>query len=127
MGIGKMNDDYTFYEGYEGEPEVVISLLEDDQKALHVWEGYMEDLFANPSLEGEGWLGFTRDIHQFEGAFSEEGSGAVIDPDEYLADIMNYADAEFEYPETADVKDAIVELLTHAIAINGKVRVDRNE
>jgi hypothetical protein len=94
---------------------------------LHIWEGYFEDIFSNPPLTGHGWIGFTMDIHQFEGAFSEEGNKAVIDPVEYISDIQTYSDAHFEYSETKDVLNAIIGLLKQAQQINKKVLIVRKD
>lgn len=63
MGIGKIIDNDTFYEGYEGEPQIVLSLA--DMEVLHIWEGYFEDIYGAPALDGKGWNGFTRDYAYF--------------------------------------------------------------
>ena len=43
MGIGK-TDNYKFYEGYEDEPEVEISA--DNMETLHIWDGFIMDIFC---------------------------------------------------------------------------------
>lgn len=54
-----MNDNYAFYEGYEGEPEITLRVA--NNVTIHIWEGYFDDIFDMPSLDGNGWTGFTRD------------------------------------------------------------------
>ena len=90
MGIGKIIDNDTFYEGYEGEPQIVLSLA--DMEVLHIWEGYFEDIYGAPALDGKGWNGFTRDYQQMEGIFADDGTAAELDPKEYLDDLMLYKD-----------------------------------
>ena len=51
MGIGK-TDNYKFYEGYEDEPEVEISA--DNMETLHIWDGFIMDIFCEPTLDGKG-------------------------------------------------------------------------
>ena len=76
MDIGKRKDDYVFYEGYEGEKEIIISLPDI---AYHIWDGYFDDIFGNPQSTENGWIGFTRDYNEFINAFEEEcGSGMMI-------------------------------------------------
>ena len=55
MGIGK-TDNYKFYEGYEDEPEVEISA--DNMETLHIWDGFFEDIFGEPTPDGKGGRGF---------------------------------------------------------------------
>ena len=43
MDIGKHKDDYKYYEGYEGEKEIVISLPDI---VYHFWDGYFEDILG---------------------------------------------------------------------------------
>lgn len=62
MDTGKRKDDYRFYEGYEGEKEVIISLPDI---VYHIWDGFFEDIFGNPKTTDDGWIGFTRDYNEF--------------------------------------------------------------
>jgi len=70
MGIGKI-DNYKFYEGYGYEPEVELTTNIETMETLHIWDGFFMDIFGEPSLDGKGWHGFTRDYNQCEGAFDD--------------------------------------------------------
>ena len=122
MGTVKINDNYTFYEGYEGEPEIILSI--PNSSTIHIWEGYIDDIYDTPSLEGKGWNGFTRDYHQMEGIFFNGGSKAEINPREYLDDLMLYKDKNFDFEETIQVFRYMVALFEKAIedgvSINGE-------
>lgn len=113
MDIEKINDNYTFYDGYEDEPEVILSL--PNCEAIHIWEGYFDDIYDTPSLDGKGWSGFTRDYHQLEGIFSNDGQTAEIDPKEYLDDLMLYKNKAFDYEETTGVFDLLIDFFEKAI------------
>ena len=43
MAIRNLNNNYTFYEGYEDENEIVLYIETDE--AIHIWEGYFGDIF----------------------------------------------------------------------------------
>ena len=123
MDIGNLKNNYTFYDGYEDEGEIVLC-IEADQ-AIHVWEGYFDDIFDTPSLDGNGWKGFTRDYHQFEGVFSENGGVYEINPAEYLEDLMLYKEKNFDFDETRDVLNLVASLLEKAIREGVPVKAEK--
>ena len=111
MDIGKHKDDYKFYEGYEGEKEIIISL---PGIVYHFWDGYFEDIFGNPQSTENGWIGFTRDYNEFINAFEDECIECAIEPEEYLKDLMLYQNQSFSYNETADVLNCLITIMTMA-------------
>lgn len=113
MGIGKI-DNYKFYEGFEGEEEVEFSANDENMETLHIWEGYFSDIFCEPSLDGKGWLGFTRDYNQCEGAFDDDGEAIITDLQEYIDDLKIYENRKFRFEETKEVYDLICAWLTEA-------------
>lgn len=119
MDIGNLKNNYTYYDGYEGENEIIL-ILENEQ-ALHIWEGYFDDIFDSPSLDGTGWKGFTKDYHQCERIFSENTDIYQIDCREYLDDLMQYKKKSFDFDETIDVLNLIISLLERAIEENVSV------
>ncbi len=123
MDIGNLKNNYTYYEGYEDEGKIVLC-IEADQ-AIHIWEGYFDDIYDTPTLDGNGWKGFTRDYHQFEGVFSEDGGITEIDPSEYLEDLMLYKEKTFEFEETPEVFTLIVSFLEEAIKQGVNVKTER--
>ncbi len=118
MDIGNLKNNTIFYEGYEGEPEIVLSASENKDYNIHLWEGYFDDIFSDPSLDGNGWKGFTRDIHQMEGIFNDDITSAKIDAQEYLEDLLTYTNRNFDYDESADALALLVEFLKFAIQNN---------
>ncbi len=118
MDIGTLKNNTIFYEGYEGEPEIVLSATENKDCNIHLWEGYFDDIFSDPSLDGNGWKGFTRDIHQMEGIFNDDIASANIDAQEYLEDLLTYTNRNFDYDESADALALLVEFLKFAIQNN---------
>ena len=123
MDTGKHKDDYTFYNGFEGEKEVIITLM---NSTFHIWDGYFEDIFGNPISTNEGWSGFTRDYNEFINAFDDECIECAIPPKEYLEDAKLYINAKFSYEETKDVLKNLVSILTEAIELGECVFVKVN-
>ena len=123
MDIGNLKNNYTYYEGYEDEGKIVLC-IEADQ-AVHIWEGYFDDIYDTPTLDGNGWKGFTRDYHQFEGVFSEDGGITEIDPSEYLEDLMLYKEKSFEFEETTEVFNLMVSFLEEAIKQGVNVKTEK--
>ncbi len=123
MDIGNLKNNYTYYDGYEDEGKIVLC-IEADQ-AIHIWEGYFDDIYDTPTLDGNGWKGFTRDYHQFEGVFSEDGGITEIDPSEYLEDLMLYKEKSFEFEETTEVFNLMVSFLEEAIKQGVNVKTEK--
>ncbi len=123
MDIGNLKNNYTYYEGYEDEGKIVLC-IEGDQ-AIHIWEGYFDDIYDTPTLDGNGWKGFTRDYHQFEGVFSEDGGITEIDPSEYLEDLLLYKEKSFEFEETTEVFNLMVSFLEEAIKQGVNVKTEK--
>ncbi len=113
MDIGKI-DNYKFYEGFEGEEEVEFSVTVENMETLHIWEGYFSDIFCEPSLDGKGWHGFTRDYNQCEGAFDNYGEAVITDLQEYIDDLKSYENRKFDYKETREVYELICSWLNEA-------------
>lgn len=113
MGIGKI-DNYKFYKGYEDEPEIEFSTSDENMETLHIWDGFFDDIFREPSLDGNGWNGFTKDYHQCEGAFDDGGEGIITELQEYIDDLKIYENRKFDYKETKEVYELIYSWLIEA-------------
>lgn len=111
MDTGTHRDDYTYYRGYEGEPDVIISL---PNVSYHFWDGYWEDIFGDPIFEENGWTGFTRDYNELINMFDDECIECAIMPDEYLRDLKRYVGRSFTFKETADVLERLIQIMKEA-------------
>lgn len=117
MDTGKIIDNYDFYEGFEDEPEIVFKSDDPNMPILHIWDGYFDDILREPNLDGKGWTGFTRDYHQCEGAFDDNGNEtSITNILEYLSDLELYKNRSFDYGETKSVYELICSWLKTAIA-----------
>lgn len=126
MDTGKTVDNYIYYEGFEDEPEIILSTDDKNIQVLHIWDGYLSDILREPNVDGNGWTGFTRDYHQLEGAFGDEDEMLITEIDEYLDDLKSYGNRCFDYEETKDVYDLLCSWLETVIknkSANIKIKV----
>ena len=117
MDTGKTIDNYKYYEGFEGELEIIIGAPNTNMQVLHIWDGYLDDMLREPNLDGSGWYGFTRDYHQCEGAFGNDSEAIITDISEYLDDLKVYQKHNFNYDETKEVHELLCSWLEEVINI----------
>lgn len=116
MDIDLLHNNHMYYDGFEGEEEVEITLINDQSLSIHFWIGYMDDILSNPDLQGKGWAGFTKAL------FSNDPTpDNCYDPHEYLHDIKQYQDADFNEEESHLVLQLIITFLEYAISVGSKI------
>lgn len=118
MDIGKKNHNTKYYDGFEGESEVNIFL--ENETIYHIWNGYLCDIFSEPTLNDKIWTGFTRDFQEMIGAFSDT-KYFISEPIEYQADLLLYKNKKFEFEETYEIFSLISKLLEQSIQNNKKL------
>lgn len=111
MDIGNQKNNMTFYRGYEGEKEVIITA---NDCVIHIWDGYFSDIFGNPLMRNGKWSGFTRDYNESINSYGECVEWA-IDPQEYLEDLMLYIKQDFDFNESRDVLELLINIMQNAI------------
>ena len=114
--IGKLKGNDKFCDIYEGN-DVILKIKENPTINIRIGESFFYEVFRKPPLHGLGWCGFTRDYHEMKGAFNsgEEGISEIVNPKEYLEDIMQYKDKDFMCEETSEVFELITDFLRYAI------------
>lgn len=62
-------DTERFYAGFEGEPAILLELVNGDapRKAIRVWEGYFDGLMRRIRPEPQGWTGLALPYNLCEG------------------------------------------------------------
>ncbi len=118
MDIGRIKNNKEYLEEDICDTEIILSLKENPEFNLHIWDAYFSDIFCNPPLHGMGWHGFTRDRNEFKGAYSDANDNRIELPDleEYLQDMLQYAKKQFRFEETSQVFELIADLLRYAMA-----------
>ncbi len=108
MEAEKQDHDYRFYKGFEGEPELIF---QSGKRLIHIWEGYITDIFSEPVLSDGRMSGLTLDYHELIGPFSDDCVECAINVDEYLKDCNRYEGRLFKYKESSLALDAIINWL----------------
>lgn len=122
MDIGKLKGNTKFYDGFEEDNEVVLSYVDNPTFNIHIYEGFFYDFFGEPSLDGKGWNGFTRDYNQMERAFGG-GEYVISDVKEYLNDLLSYSEKKYEYEAVAECYVLLRDFLIYALESNNRILV----
>ena len=121
MDIGRLKNNTKFYDGYEGEGECVLALTDSSELCVHIWDGYIEDIFGNPQPSDGQWSGITRDYQLGLGAFGEEGYEIISDLKDYICDLEHYFSIAFTNEETSDCIQLILSFFRYAESISGTI------
>jgi hypothetical protein len=114
MDTGKLRNNTKFYDGYEGEGEITLSLSNDENVSLHIWDGYFEDIFGNPNVSENGWTGFTKDYQESVRTFAGEETIPSTLIEEYLIDLKCYEKDHFSYDESSECLALMIDLFKYA-------------
>ena len=120
MDTGKRIRDYQFYEGFDGEGDLIVCT---ETREMHIWDGYIEDIFGKAEFEDNGWHGLTRDYQENKGVFNDMGVEVEVDALEYLCDLKNRKRAKYHYEETAAVLDQMIRLFSEAHASEKSIKL----
>ena len=114
MDIGKFINNSDYYDdSYFICTEVIMQIKENPEFNLHIDDVYFRDIFCSaPIFDGKPWVGFTRDRNEIVGGWDKESEIGNID--EYISDMMRYADRTFEWEETPEVFQLIIDFLNYA-------------
>jgi hypothetical protein len=122
MNVGILKNNTKYYDGFESDTEITLSIVENSEYNIHIYEGYFTDFFGSPEVDGKGWNGFTRDYNQMERTFGDEDY-VISDVKEYLEDMISYADKKFEDEDTTQCYILLKKFLEYAINHNYHINV----
>lgn len=121
MDIGQIRNNKKFYEGYEGEPEIIFEIKEKPEYNIHIWEGYIE----YDDIKPYKWQGMTRDYEEMKGPWSKENYSryCIVDTDDYLSDLKSYNNRKYQFDEEKNAIDCITMLFEYAKEQNYHVQI----
>lgn len=117
-----MEINEKYYHGFEGEPEMMFCLLENDVivEKIGIWEGYFYFIMQLVQPEEEGWTGLAYFYHLCIGWYEEE-NWMIPDLEEAHRQLANLNPGELTEGEAGEALVIIRNLLKRAIDKNGKV------
>ncbi len=124
MDIGKLKNNEQ-YCAWWPEPEVVLSLKENPEFNLHIWNGYFAEIFEDAIFTDNLWVGFTRDYQEDKGGWDK--ATEIENIDEYIWDMLRYKEKKYApiwQKCVPEVFDLIVDFLTYAKQTNQTVIVE---
>lgn len=112
-----------FYEGYEGEQEVIFQLVDDNNTSIHAWGGFIDDIMNNqPGTDDDYKTGLSYDWNTLEGPYSDKDN-KIINIDDYYKDLLRFEKVQFKYEETKELYKLLVYFLKSAKDNNKDVEV----
>ena len=99
-------------ERFYGENEITLSIKENPNLYLHIWDGYLNFILDDVRMLKDRWIGFTRDNQEFIRTFS----GDVVEIenlDEYITDLLLYKGKKLD-EEDSEVYKLILDFLYFA-------------
>lgn len=119
----EVND--KFYKGFEGEPEMVFSLLENGVlvQKFSIWHGYFSSIMRMIRPEEEGWTGLAYYYHLYIGWYVEE-HWPVPNLAEAYEQLEKHCPGDLPGEADGEVLLMIRNMLKHAIDHSGTVYID---
>lgn len=121
-GVNEMTINEKYYNGFEGESEIIFSLIENDItiEKIGIWDGYFNAIMELVEPEENGWTGLAYYYHLYTGWYEEE-NWLIPNVLEAYKQLSNIDASELVYREEKEVLFLIVDVLKHAVENNGKV------
>lgn len=135
MDIGWQNSkgivmyiDESYYEGFEGEPEIIfyLELQGEYLKKFGVWDGYFDEIIEKIEFGEKGWEGLAYYYHLFIGWY-EESPWLIPNLQEAYEQIINIDIKKFNEKEEKDIIIKIARLMEEAIERKGNVYISYDE
>ena len=111
----------NLYSGYEGEPEMIISMEQKDivTHELHIWDGHFSFIVECIKVDEEGFHGLACPYHSgcLDEKFEVTNLSECID---FLID----ADVSSKDEETLNVYNVLLSFLQDALVSNSKIVIE---
>ncbi|MBD7912075.1 dihydroorotate dehydrogenase (quinone) [Clostridium cibarium] len=116
--------DEKYYIGFEGEPEIIFSLLKSngEKEEFGIWDGYFSTIIEKVEPNENGWTGLAYYYHLDIGWF-EESPWLVENLIESYEQLKEINIESFEYDEDKDVLRKIIIMFKEAIDNDEKVYI----
>ncbi|MBR1431609.1 hypothetical protein [Ruminococcus sp.] len=129
--MSEINEIY--YEGYEGEPEIIF-IIENNgikRKMLGIWDGFLNDILSDVKPTDKGWVGIAYYWHI--GMFEDEHwlrdkPWRIDDLSSVYKQLtsINHDMRAFRYYDTLAVLCNIIDLIKEAMENNEEVLIYRD-
>ena len=119
-----MEINEKYYEGYEGDPNMLFCRTENDipVEKINIWDGYFDFIMSLVQPEEEGWTGLAYFYHLIIGWYEEE-NWLIPNIAEAYGQLEKLNPEELPYREAKEVLALLLNMLKRAMDTNGKVYI----
>lgn len=119
-----MTENYTYYSGFEGEPEYTFCLHAGNNpiEKIHVWDGYFSDIIRTVAPVETGWTSLA-EYYQLCLYFDND-NWKVPDIHSALKQLKNIDTSKIRFPKSHDVLKILIEMFTKACENNLTIYIE---
>lgn len=113
-----------YYEGYEGDEEILLRLYIDKEEveSVGIWGGYFSEIIKLIPPREEGWVGFSYYYHLNSGWYDEE-NWFVPDIDLFYEQLQLIDENALAYNVDKEVLDLIRSMFSKAKDFHGDITI----
>ena len=119
-----MIEIYTYYDGFEGDPEYIFCLYNGDYiiEKFHVWGGYFGDIIDTIEPDENGWTSLA-EYYQLCWDFDND-NWKVPDVKQALHQLKNVDTSKMHFAESHKVLKILIEMFTRAYENNLTIYIE---
>jgi len=116
--------DEKFYDGFEGEPEIIFSLVKSngEKEEIGIWDGYFNVIMNKIKPQKEGWTSLAYYFQLYIGWY-DESPWLISNIPEACEQLKEIDKESFENKEEKEILESIICMLEKAIFNNEKVYI----
>lgn len=119
-----MTENYTYYDGFEGEPEYIFCLYAGDcfTEKIHIWDGYFSDIINTIKPTENGWTSLTEYYHLC--IDFDNDNWKIPDIPSALRQLKNIDTSKIKFPKSHDVLQILIDMFTRACENNLTIYIE---
>lgn len=119
-----MTENYAYYNGFEGEPEYIFCLYDNNipVEKIHIWDGYFSDIIRTVPPTETGWTGLA-EYYQLCLYFDNDNR-KVPDIHSALNQLKNIDTSKIKFPESHEVLKILAEMFARACENNLDIYIE---
>lgn len=119
-----MIENYTYYVGFEGEPEYAFCLYAGDCliEKIHIWDGYFSDIINTTEPTENGWTSLAEYYHLC--IDFDNDNWKVLDILSSLKQLRAIDRSKIRFPKSHDVLQILVDIFTRAFENNLTIYIE---
>ena len=119
-----MTENYTYYNGFEGEPEYTFCLYDGNYitEKFHIWDGYFSDIIRTVTPTPNGWTGLAEYYHMC--IELDNDNWKIPDIKSALQQLENIDTSKIKFPESHEILEILIEMFKKACENNLTIYIE---